>query len=251
MGYPNAASERELIAGEDRRQMISDMGLEQVEAVGYEADDIIGTIAHRESHDGHEVLCVTSDKDYFQLVPDKVKILRPAKQVGEYDVYDAEKVKEKFGVSPEHVIDALALIGDSSDNVPGVKGIGEKTAMPLVEQFGSVEEIYDHLDDVDKPGTRKKLQESKDNAFLSKKLVTIHTDVPVDAKRVALERKPMNFAALDVLCEELGFGAIAYGINTDESVCQRWPLVSGWWSQPVPPAGRSPRRHRRRKRPPS
>ena len=79
------------------KQMITDMGLEQVEAVGYEADDIIGTIAHRESHDGHEVLCVTSDKDYFQLVTDKVKILRPAKQVGEYDVYDAEKVKEKFG----------------------------------------------------------------------------------------------------------------------------------------------------------
>ncbi len=190
------------------KQMITDMGLEQVEAVGYEADDIIGTIAHRESHDGHEVLCVTSDKDYFQLVTEKVKILRPAKQVGEYDVYDADRVKEKFGVVPEHVIDALALIGDSSDNVPGVKGIGEKTAMPLIEQFGTVENLYDHLDDVDKPGTRKKLEESKDNAFLSKKLVTIHTDVPVDAKRVALERKPMNFAALDVLCEELGFNTL-------------------------------------------
>ena len=190
------------------KQMITDMGLEQVEAVGYEADDIIGTIAHRESTDGHEVLCVTSDKDYFQLVTEKVKILRPAKQVGEYDVYDAEKVKEKFGVYPERVIDALALIGDSSDNVPGVKGVGEKTAMPLVEQFGSVEEIYDHLDDVEKPGTRKKLEASKDNAFLSKKLVTIHTDVPVDAKRVALERKPMNFAALDAFCEELGFNTL-------------------------------------------
>ncbi len=187
------------------KAMITAMGLEQVEMPGFEADDIIGTIAARESQDGHDILCVTSDKDYFQLVTDKVKILRPGKQVGEYDAYDADAVRTKFGVGPEHVIDALALIGDSSDNVPGVKGIGEKTALPLVEQFGSIENLYEHLDQVDKPGTRKKLEESRDNAFLSKKLVTIHTDVPVDAKRVALERKPMDFAALDALCEELDF----------------------------------------------
>lgn len=190
------------------KELIRLMGLEQVEMPGYEADDIIGTIATRESQDGHEILCVTSDKDYFQLVTDKVKILRPGKDVGEYEVYDAEKVREKFGVGPEHVIDALALIGDTSDNVPGVKGVGEKTALPLVVQYGSVEGIYEHLDEIDKPALRKKLEESRDNAFLSKTLVTIHNDVPVDAKRVALVRRPMDFQAIDAFCAEMGFGTL-------------------------------------------
>ncbi|RPI69078.1 MAG: DNA polymerase I [Ignavibacteriae bacterium] len=187
------------------KELIRLMGLEQVEMPGFEADDIIGTIAARESQDGHEILCVTSDKDYFQLVTDKVKILRPGKDVGEYEVYDAVKVKEKFGVGPEHVIDALALIGDTSDNVPGVKGVGEKTALPLVVQYGSVEGIYEHLDEIDKASLKKKLEENRDNAFLSKTLVTIHTDVPVDAKRVALVRRPMDFQAIDAFCADMGF----------------------------------------------
>ena len=190
------------------KQLISLMGLEMVEMPGFEADDIIGTICRRESNDGHDILCVTSDKDYFQLVNDKVKILRPGKDVGEYDVMDAVKVKDKFGVGPDHVIDVLALIGDSSDNVPGVKGVGEKTAIPLIEQFGSLEALYDQLDAVERASVKKKLEESRDMAFLSKQLVTIHTDVPIDAKRVALVRKPIDSLAIDGFCEELGFGTL-------------------------------------------
>jgi DNA polymerase I len=190
------------------KQLITLMGLERVEMPGFEADDVIGTIAQRESKDGHEILCVTSDKDYFQLVNDKVKVLRPGRDVGEYELYDAVKVKEKFGVKPDHVIDVLALIGDSSDNVPGVKGVGEKTAVPLIEQFDSVENIYQRLDEIEKPSLRKKLEDSRDMAFLSKTLVTIHTDVPVDAKRVALVRKPMDFTAIDAFCAELGFHSL-------------------------------------------
>ena len=187
------------------KQMIGLMGLEMVEMPGFEADDIVGTICKREGNDGHEILCVTSDKDYFQLVTDKVKILRPGRDVGEYDVLDAVKVKEKFGVGPEHVIDVLALIGDASDNVPGVKGVGEKTAIPLIEQFGSLENLYENLESVERLSVRKKLEDCREMAFLSKTLVTIHTDVPVDAKRVALVRRPMDFVALDAFCEELGF----------------------------------------------
>lgn len=190
------------------KELISLMGLEMVEMPGFEADDIIGTICKRESNDGHEILCVTSDKDYFQLVNDKVKILRPGKDVGEYDVLDAVKVKDKFGVGPDHVIDVLALIGDSSDNVPGVKGVGEKTAIPLIEQFGSLEALYEHLEQVERASVKKKLEESRDMAFLSKQLVTIHTDVPIDAKRVALVRRPMDGLAIDSFCEELGFGTL-------------------------------------------
>lgn len=211
------------------KRLITLMGLQQVELPGYEADDIVGTIAYRESADGHEVLCVTSDKDYFQLVTDKVKVLRPGKDVAIYDTYDAVRVKEKFGVYPEHVIDVLALTGDASDNVPGVKGIGEKTAIPLVEKFGSVEAIYERLDEVEKESTKKKLIDSRDNAFLSKKLVTIHTDVPIDAKRVALVRQQIDFAAIDAFCAELGFhtlrsrfrkAALAAGVDLLEDAAQ-------------------------------
>lgn len=187
------------------KSMITMLGLEMVEMPGFEADDIIGTICKRESNDGHEILCVTSDKDYFQLVNDKVKILRPGKDVGEYDVMDATKVRDKFGVGPDHVIDVLALIGDSSDNVPGVKGVGEKTAIPLIEKYGSLEALYEHLDDVERESVKKKLAEHREEAFLSKTLVTIHTDVPIDAKRVALVRKPIDSSALDAFCEEMGF----------------------------------------------
>ena len=187
------------------KSMITMLGLEMVEMPGFEADDIIGTICKRESNDGHDILCVTSDKDYFQLVNNRVKILRPGKDVGEYDVMDAVRVREKFGVGPDHVIDVLALIGDSSDNVPGVKGVGEKTAIPLIEKYGSLEALYEHLDEVERDSVKKKLAEHREEAFLSKTLVTIHTDVPIDAKRVALVRKPIDSSALDAFCEEMGF----------------------------------------------
>ena len=187
------------------KALIDLMGLPRIELPGYEADDLIGTISKRESNDGHEVLCVTSDKDYFQLVNDKVLVLRPGKDPGTYDKYDASKVEEKFGVPPHQVIDVLALMGDAVDNVPGVKGIGEKTAIPLIQQFGTLEAMYERLSEVEKTGVRKKLEESRDMAFLSKHLVTIHTDAPIDAKRDALTRKEMDFVALDSLCEELGF----------------------------------------------
>jgi DNA polymerase-1 len=190
------------------KELIGLMGLECVELPGFEADDIIGTIARRESADGHDVLCVTSDKDYFQLVTDKVRILRPGKDVGEYEPFDSVRVREKFGVAPEHVVDVLALIGDSSDNVPGVKGVGEKTAIPLIERFGSLEAVYDQIDAIEKASLRTKLEEHRDMAFLSKKLVTIDCDVPVDAKRLALVRKPMNFSAIDTFCADMGFGQL-------------------------------------------
>lgn len=192
------------------KTLIDLMGLPRIELPGFEADDLIGTISKRESNDGHEVLCVTSDKDYFQLVNDKVHVLRPGKDPGTYDKYDASKVEEKFGVPPHQVIDVLALMGDAVDNVPGVKGIGEKTAIPLIQQFGTLEAMYERLPEVEKAGVRKKLEESRDMAFMSKHLVTIHTDAPIDAKRDALTRKEMDFLALDSLCEELGFTSLRH-----------------------------------------
>ncbi|MDZ4746690.1 MAG: DNA polymerase I [bacterium] len=195
------------------KSMIGLLGMECVEMPGFEADDVIGTIAKRESADGHDVLCVTSDKDYFQLVNDKVLVLRPGRDVGVYDMYDAVRVKEKFGVGPQHVVDVLALIGDASDNVPGVKGVGEKTAIPLIEKYGSVENLYDNLHEIERESLRTKFEVSRDMAFLSKKLVTMDLDVPVDAKRVRLVRKQVDYPSLDAFCGELGFHTLRKRFN--------------------------------------
>ncbi|MCO6465663.1 MAG: DNA polymerase I [Bradyrhizobiaceae bacterium] len=192
------------------KTLIDALGIRRLEMPGYEADDVIGTLARRESEAGNTVLCVTSDKDYFQLVNDKVNILRPGKDPGTYDKYDAAKVLEKFGVGPEHVIDVLALMGDAVDNVPGVKGIGEKTAIPLIQKHGSLENLYDNLESIDKASVKKKLEESRDLAFLSKKLVTIHTEVPVDVNHADLQRSEIQFEHVDALCQELGFTTLRH-----------------------------------------
>ena len=161
------------------KEFLQAIGIPILELPGFEADDIIGTLAHHASQKGYEVRCLTSDKDYFQLVNDHVKIMRPGKDSSEYDIYGKEEVKDKMGVYPHQIIDFLALIGDSSDNIPGVKGIGEKTAQPLIEAYGSVEGIYENLHAITRDTVRNKLSDGRDLAFLSKELVTIHTEVPL------------------------------------------------------------------------
>jgi len=146
----------------------------------YEADDIIGTAVRLAEKKGMISYAITPDKDYMQLVTDKVMIARPGRGTDEVTIYDPKKVKEEYGFEPKQMIDYLAIIGDSSDNIPGVKGIGPKGALPLIQEFGSIENIYKNIDKIDKAGIVKKLQESKDNAFLSKELATIYCDVPLD-----------------------------------------------------------------------
>lgn len=145
----------------------------------YEADDIIGTAVCKAEEQGFETFVITPDKDFNQLITDKVKIVRPGKSTDEIVFYDVKKVKEEFGFEPRQMIDYLALIGDTSDDIPGVAGIGPKTAIPLIQKYGSVEEIYRHLDEIDKPALKKKLVEGEANAFISKELATIHCEVPI------------------------------------------------------------------------
>jgi len=147
---------------------------------GYEADDIIGTAVRLAEKKGMISYAITPDKDYMQLVADKVIIAKPGRGTDEVVFFDEKKVKEEYGFEPKQMIDYLALIGDSSDNIPGVRGIGPKTALPLIQQFGSIEKLYENLDKIDKAGTKKKLEENKENAFLSKELATILCSVPMD-----------------------------------------------------------------------
>lgn len=146
----------------------------------YEADDIVGTAVCKAEAKGLESFAVTPDKDYVQLVTDKVKIVKPGKSSEENIILDRQKVLELYGFEPALMIDYLALIGDSSDDIPGVKGIGEKSAVPLIQKYGTIENIYQHIDEIEKPAIKKKLIEGKENAFLSKDLATIHCQVPIE-----------------------------------------------------------------------
>lgn len=146
----------------------------------YEADDIVGTAVHKAEEHGLESFAVTPDKDYVQLVTDKVKIVKPGKSSEENIILDKQKVIELYGFEPALMIDYLALIGDTSDDIPGVKGIGEKSATPLIQKFGTIENIYQHIEEIEKPAIKKKLIEGKENAFLSKDLATIHCQVPIE-----------------------------------------------------------------------
>lgn len=146
----------------------------------YEADDIVGTAVRKAEEQGLESFAVTPDKDYVQLVTDKVKIVKPGKSSEENIILDKQKVIELYGFEPARMIDYLALIGDTSDDIPGVKGIGEKSATPLIQKYGSIENIFEHIDEIEKPAIKKKLIDGKENAFLSKDLATIHCQVPIE-----------------------------------------------------------------------
>jgi DNA polymerase-1 len=153
-------------------------GIAVLERPGYEADDLIGTLAVRARDAGMRAVIVSGDKDFFQLVGDRVAVLDPAKDIE----YTPELVEEKFGVPPEQVIDVLGLMGDSSDNVPGVPGIGRKTAVDLVRQYGNIEGVLEHIDEIGGPKRRENLRASHEQALESRALVTIELAAPVDVE---------------------------------------------------------------------
>jgi DNA polymerase I len=171
----------------------------------YEADDIIGTAVCKAEEAGLESFVITPDKDFIQLITDKVKLIRPGKSADEVEVYDVNKVKNEFGFAPKQMIDYLALIGDKSDDIPGVAGIGPKGAIPLIQQYGSVEGIYEHIDEIDKPALKNKLIAGKENAFISKELATIHCLVPLEFNFDATKIKSPDFDTLRTIFVDLEF----------------------------------------------
>jgi DNA polymerase-1 len=154
------------------------IGLPVIEIPGTEADDVMATLAHRGEQDGHEVVLVTGDKDMLQLVNDHVKVLLPQTR-DEYLWLDSAGVEARWGVGPGCIRDVLALMGDSTDNIPGVPGVGEKTAVELMKQFGSLERLYERLDEIKKPALRARLETNRDLAFLSRELATVRIDLPL------------------------------------------------------------------------
>ncbi|AZK48083.1 DNA polymerase I [Paenibacillus lentus] len=161
------------------RELLDSFGICWFEQPGYEADDIIGTVSKQAEEAGKEVLVVTGDKDMLQVVSDKVKVALTRKGISEVEPYGPQEIKERYGLIPEQIIDLKGLMGDASDNIPGVPGIGEKTALKLLHQFGSVEEVLARTDEL-KGKMKENLVQHAEDARLSKRLATIHREVPID-----------------------------------------------------------------------
>jgi DNA polymerase-1 len=164
------------------RQVVDAFSIPVFEVDKYEADDVLGTLSKQASQKGVDTVIVTGDADTMQLVSPHVKVLYPkaGRAFSDTALFDKAMVKDKFGVGPERVADYKAMVGDASDNIPGIPGIGEKTAVKLIEQFGGVEDIYKHLDEVTPPKLQEKLKQNESAAMQSKELATIVTETPVN-----------------------------------------------------------------------
>lgn len=161
-------------------RVVEDLGIPIFELDGYEADDVLGSLAKQASISNNlDVVIVTGDRDILQLVNEKVKVYMPVKGLSESKLYGEKEVEEKYRIASRQIVDYKALAGDQSDNYPGVAGVGPKTASVLLTRFQTLEEIYQHIDTIENEHLRKKLQESEESAELAKKLATIVTDVPV------------------------------------------------------------------------
>ena len=190
------------------KQILKAWNIPILEAEGYEADDVIGTLATKAGQQGIDTYMLTPDKDYGQLVRDNVRIYRP-RHGGGYEVMGPEEVKAKYAIpSTEAVIDLLALMGDSADNFPGCPGVGEKTAVKLINEFGTVEELIARSSEI-KGALQKKVEEHIDDIKLSKYLATIKTDVPIELKMDELKMSQPNEAELAQLFEELELKSLA------------------------------------------
>ena len=198
------------------RALCAAMRLPILEEKGYEADDVIGTIAKQAAKQDFEVLIVSNDKDMMQLVGKNVRTLKTGSGGAKGDVIvDEAKVQELLGVPAEKVVDYMALLGDTIDNIPGAKGIGEKGAAELIQKYGKVETALDHADEVPNKRYREALQQQREQVMMSKQLATIATDVPMELDLNALQRREPDVAALATLYRELGFSSLLKELGSE------------------------------------
>ncbi len=174
------------------QQMLEALNVPIIAKPGFEADDVMGTLAKQATAVGIETVLVTGDKDLMQLVGPLVKVFNPRRAGEETEWLDSKGVKEKVGLPPEQIVDLLALMGDASDNIPGVPGIGPKTAVPLLQEFGSLKNVLQNLDKVGSKRTKESLRANEHLARLSQQLATIHCDVPLDQKPAELVIRDMQ-----------------------------------------------------------
>jgi len=208
------------------RELIDALDLPVFEKQGFEADDIIGTVAEKAANQaGMEVMILTGDKDFLQLVDTKIKVLQPSARGSDLTLLDREAVPDRLGVYPEKVVDFLALTGDTSDNVPGVRGIGPKTAVKLLDRCGSVERLIEDPGSAGDPKTVSKLEEYRNDLLLSRDLVTIRRDVPIDIDFNRLKRPETESSRLKDLFIELEFSSLLREMKVEDT--------GPWWEYEI------------------
>ncbi len=190
------------------REILEAMNIVTLELSEYEADDIAGTLAKTGEEQGLDTILVTGDKDYLQLATDHTQVLITRKGISELDIYDKEKIIQEFGITPRQFIDLKGLMGDKSDNIPGVPGIGEKTGLKLLIEYGDMDNVYNNLDNISGKKLKENLIENQSLAYISKRLGEIITHVPLDVKISDLAVKESNWDELVPLYENYEFKSL-------------------------------------------
>ena len=192
------------------RQIVEAMNIPIVEAEGFEADDVLGALSQQAAEQDLATLIVTGDSDILQLITPHVRVLLTGHRFSDTKTYNEDSVRQRYGLEPKQLIDFKSLVGDSSDNIPGVRGVGDKTATPLLQKYGTIESIYDHLDEITSTRAKNALEKGHDAAILSKRLVTIRTDVPVRLDPEAASLGDLKRQAVTALFRELGFRSLLH-----------------------------------------
>lgn len=208
-------------------EVVEAMNLPLTIVPGVEADDAIGTLATQAVSQGHEVVIVSGDKDLLQLVSDNVRVFDPGKEE-EKAWTAAEQVRERFGVGPEHVRDALALIGDTADNIPGVRQVGEVKAAKLLSQYQTLENLYDNLQAITGK-LQEYLETDREQAFFARELITIRTDVPMEVEVAKYERRPWDIKRISLCFKELAFHSLLRELESElpkKEIQQAYTLIN-------------------------
>src|SRR5579864_5240566 len=220
------------------RPIVEAFGYRNLEFEGWEADDVIATLATRADGEDVKTCVVSTDRDAFQLVSENVCLMMTPRGVSDVNVYTPERVEARYGIRPDQIPDFIGLKGDTSDNIPGVPGIGDKTAAQLVSQYGSLEGVYEHLDELS-PGRRKNLIEHADDARTSKELATMRRDLELDCDPAELVLEPPDRAQLRETFRQFEFRALLGRVDElDEAVPARERISAGTavaWREGEPP----------------
>ncbi|MTI48567.1 MAG: DNA polymerase I [Firmicutes bacterium] len=198
------------------KEVLDKLNIYRIELDGFEADDLVGTLAKHGEENDFEVILVTGDKDYLQLASEKTKVLITKKGITNLETYGVDEMIERYEVTPEQFIDLKGLMGDKSDNIPGVPGVGEKTGIKLLKEFESMEGIYDNIEKVSGKKLKERLVENRQQAFMSKRLATIITNVPVEIDLNTLKREKPNSEELYKLYTDLEFNSLLNKIDKDD-----------------------------------
>lgn len=208
------------------KDILRAMNIKILEMEGFEADDIIGTVARMGEENGIQPLIVTGDKDALQLATHKTHILITKKGVTDFELFDYNKMVERYNLTPSQFIDLKGLMGDSSDNIPGIPGVGEKTGIKLLEQFGSIENMIANTDQIDKASLRQKVEDNVQLAILSKRLATINCHVPLDIEFEKFLVSEPDYEKLISLYQKLEFNSFLKKLKITDTEAVMQPMVS-------------------------